>query len=190
MAPAAPHRTPARPRLPRTAAGSHTAAPGAHTGHHRTGVPAHRNPGAAGRMPGARGLGPRAQEVGRTSLWGEDEGAVASGRRELSPPGREGAGQAHPGLVCSCLTGRGRPGPRHPRAPCAQPGGSEGTEGSGVTQHPSLFPGICSLGLPPSQPTPVFHASLAPPPVTAPTSESHPSFSLSSPHAAHKPTSQ
>lgn len=121
---------------------------------------------------------------------GKAEGAVASGRRELSPLGREGAGQAHPGLVCSCLTGRGRPGPRHPRAPCAQPGGSEGTEGSGVTQHPSLFPGICSLGLPPSQPTPVFHASLAPPPVTAPTSESHPSFSLSSPHAAHKPTSQ
>lgn len=29
----------------------------------------------------------------------------ASGRRELSPLGREGAGQAHPGLVCSCLTG-------------------------------------------------------------------------------------
>lgn len=111
-------------------------------------------------------------------MGGQTEGAVASGRRELSPLGREGAGQAHPGLVCSCLTGRGRPGPRHPRAPCAQPGGSEDTEGSGVTQHPSLFPGICSLGLPPSQPTPAFHASLAPPPVTAPTSESHPSFSV------------
>lgn len=71
VAPAAPHHTPARPRPPRTAAGSHTAAPGGHTGRHRTGAPAHRSPGAAGRTPGARGLGPRAQEGGRTSLWGD-----------------------------------------------------------------------------------------------------------------------
>lgn len=81
-APAAPHHTPARPRPPRTAAGSHTAAPGGHTGHHRTDVPAHRNPGASGWTPGARGLGPRAQEVGGTPLWGGTDGwGCQAGRR-------------------------------------------------------------------------------------------------------------
>lgn len=86
------HHTPARPRPPGTAAGSHTAAPGGHTGPHRRSVRARRSSEAAGWMAGARGLGPSTLEVDWPALWAGAGVRWAGGGCASPGVGRGGTG--------------------------------------------------------------------------------------------------
>lgn len=133
------HRTPARPRPPGTAPGSHTAAPGEHTAPHRRSVRARRSSEAAGWTAGSRGWGPRVQEGGRPALWA-GAGVRRAGRGVLLLGWGVGRPAGSPGTSLQWSDRMRSSRPTTPPGPVCPARKIWGRTGSGAPQHPSVIP--------------------------------------------------